>query len=101
MYIIHVSIHTGAMMGMMDAYEFDYDRMDDFIEELHDRVGKPPLVNLTDLANRGKVSSNRVLYRIFCQRGEIVASSNILKLGGLGACSPRKILKFTTASSGF
>lgn len=57
-YILHVSVHTGAMMGMMDAYEFDYDRMDDFIEQLQDRVGKPPLVNLTDLANRGKVSSS-------------------------------------------
>ena len=57
-YIIHVPILTGAMMGMMDAYEFDYDRMDGFVEELRDRVGKPPQVNLTDLANRGKVSTN-------------------------------------------
>ena len=51
------SIHTGAMMGMMDAYEFDYDRMDGFIEELRGQVGQPPPVNLTDLAGRGKVSS--------------------------------------------
>jgi hypothetical protein len=60
-YVIHVPVLTGAMMGMMDAYELDYDRMDGFIEELRDRVGKPPQVNLTDLANRGKVS-NRVQY---------------------------------------
>ena len=36
--------------------------------------------------------------------GEIAASGNILKLGGLGAYFPRKILKFTTsetASGGF
>ena len=44
-------------MGMMDAYEFDYDKMDDFIEELHDRVGSPPDVNLTALTDRGKVSN--------------------------------------------
>ena len=47
---------------------------------------------------------HRVLYRIFHQRGEIIACGNILKLGGLGACSPRKILKFKTseiASGGF
>ena len=44
-------------MGMMDAYEFDYDRMDGFIEELRGQVGQPPPVNLTDLAGRGKVSS--------------------------------------------
>ena len=56
-YIIHVPILTGAMMGMMDAYEFDYDRMDGFIEELRDRVGSPPQVNLSELADRGKVST--------------------------------------------
>ena len=54
---VHVPILTGAMMGMMDAYEFDYDRMDGFIEELRDRVGSPPQVNLTELADRGKVST--------------------------------------------
>ena len=55
---MYLSIHTGAMMGMMDAYEFDYDKMDGFIEELHDKVGRPPLVNLTALTDRGKVSSS-------------------------------------------
>ncbi len=55
---MYPSIHTGAMMGMMDAYEFDYDKMDGFIEELHDKVGRPPLVNLTALTDRGKVSSS-------------------------------------------
>ena len=45
-------------MGMLDAYEFDYDRMDGFIEELRDRVGEPSHVNLTNLADRGKVSSS-------------------------------------------
>lgn len=43
------------MMGMMDAYDFDDDMMDEFVEELHHRVGRPPMVNLTALANRGKV----------------------------------------------
>ncbi len=55
---MYPSIHTGAMMGMMDAYEFDYDKMDDFIEDLRDKVGRPPLVNLTALVDRGKVSSS-------------------------------------------
>ena len=46
----------------------------------------------------------KVLYRIFRQRGEIIVCGNVFKLGGLGAWSPRKILKFTTsetASGGF
>ena len=40
----------------------------------------------------------------FLSAGEIIASGNMLKLGGLGACSPRKFLKFATsetASGGF
>ena len=63
-YMSHV--HPGAMMGMMDAYEFDYDKMDDFIEELRERVGRPPLVNLTALTNRGKVSSGIVTLIVQC-----------------------------------
>ena len=34
----------------------------------------------------------------FLLEGEIVAHGNT-KLGGLGACSPRKILKFTTSET--
>ena len=32
----------------------------------------------------------RVLYRIFCQQGEIVASGNILQLGGSGGMLPQE-----------
>lgn len=42
-------------MGMMDAYDYDYDKVGDIVEELHERVGTPPRVNLTALADRGKV----------------------------------------------
>ena len=37
----------------------------------------------------------------FLSEGEFVAYGNILKLGGLGACSPRKITTSETASGGF
>ena len=40
---------------MMDAYEYDYDKVDDVIEDLHDRVGSPAQANLTALTERGKV----------------------------------------------
>ena len=49
-------------MGMMDAYEYDYERIDDIVEELHDRVGSPPHVNLTALLNRGKVGATTCMH---------------------------------------
>ena len=49
------AINPGAKMGMMDAYEYDYDKVDDIVEELHGRVGAPSRVNLTSLLSRGKV----------------------------------------------
>lgn len=51
-------------MGMMDAYEYDYDKVDDIIEELHDRVRAPSRVNLTSLLNRGKVRVRIMRYRV-------------------------------------
>ena len=48
-------ITPGAKVGMMDAYEYDYDKVGDIIEELHDKVGSPSRVNLTSLLNKGKV----------------------------------------------
>ena len=42
-------------MGMMDAYEYDYDKVDDIIEQLHEKVGRPKQVNLTALNERGQV----------------------------------------------
>ena len=47
---------------------------------------------------------NRDLYRIFSQRGEILACGSIPKLGRSGGMLPQEILKFTTsetASGGF
>ena len=42
------------------------------------------------------MSKHRAINGIFLSQGEITACSNILmiKLGWLGACSPRKVLKF-------
>ena len=42
-------------MGMMDAYEYDYDRVSDIVEQIHGHEGAPPSVNLTSLTDRGKV----------------------------------------------
>ena len=42
------------------------------------------------------IDSNTVFIWDFSSVGEIIANNNILKLGGLGACSPRKLLKFMT-----
>ena len=53
------------------------------------------------MAMHAVAKGHNKLYQGFIQEfsleGEIVASGNMLKLGGLGACSPRKILKFTTS----
>ena len=55
LYAYNYAIPIGAKLGMMDAYEYDYDKVDDVIEDLHDRVGSPAQVNLTALTERGKV----------------------------------------------
>ena len=40
------------------------------------------------------IQYSRVLYRIFHQRGEIIACGNILKLGGSGGMLPQENFEF-------
>ena len=42
---------------------------------------------------------SRFYIGFFVRGGGIIVCGNVLKLGGLGAWSPRKILKFTTSET--
>ena len=58
-----------------------------------------PVEKLLNVHLSNTIYTIRTLYRIFCQQGEIISSGSMLKQRGLGACSPKKNLKFTTSES--